>query len=86
MWESHLIIKPKKKFQSHINGEGTLWKKGKGKKFSSTMYRKKNFTRCGSPLRKEIYKSHKEDEIVSNECFQGPSLEKKLNEIWKKNF
>ena len=68
----------KKKFQSHRNGEGTLEKKGKGKKnFSSTMHRK-NFTRCGSPLRKKIYKSHREDKIVSNECFQGPSLEKKI--------
>ena len=61
-------------------------KNGKGKKFQVQCI-EKNFTRCGSPLRKEIYKSHREDEIVSNECFQGPSLEKKkLNEILKKKF
>ena len=86
MWESQLIINPKKKFQSHRNGEGTLENKGKGKKFFKYDASKK-FYEVWKPFKKEknIYKSHREDKIVSNECFQGPSLEKKLNEIWKKN-
>ena len=67
----------KKNFQSHRNGEGTLEEKEKKQNFQVGTTLQKNFTRCGSPLReKNIYKSHREDKIVPNECFQGPSLEK----------
>ena len=87
MWESHLIINPKKKIQSHRNGEGTLWKKkkGKGKKFFKYNVSKIKILQGVEALWEKKYTNPtKRMKLFQMNAFKVPALKKKIKWDLKK--